>query len=48
MRNLKARLNKLEKEIKPNKNLYKIYWADGTFLGKYHDLNITKRKLKGT
>ena len=34
MRNFKARLSKLEKNIKPRK-LCKIYWADGTFVGEY-------------
>ena len=33
MRNLRARLSKLEKRIKPKKRLVKIYWADGTFVG---------------
>ena len=33
MRNFKARISKLEKNIKPRKKLYKIYWADGTFVG---------------
>ena len=27
MRNFKARISKLEKNIKPTKTLYKIYWA---------------------
>ena len=35
MRNFKARILELEKDIKPRKKLYKIYWADGTFAGKY-------------
>jgi len=35
MRNFKARISKLEKNIKPRKKLYKIYWADGTFVGEY-------------
>ena len=35
MRNLKARIRKLEKYIKPRKKQYKIYWADGTFVGEY-------------
>ena len=35
MRNFKARISKLEKHIKPRKKLYKIYWADGTFVGEY-------------
>ena len=35
MRNFKASLGKLEKNIKPRKKLYKIYWADGTFIGEY-------------
>ena len=35
MRNFKARITKLEKNIKPRKKLYKIYWADGTFVGEY-------------
>ena len=35
MRNLKAIIIKLEKDIKPRKRLYKIYWADGTFVGEY-------------
>ena len=35
MRNFKARISKLEKKIKSTKKLYKIYWADGTFVGEY-------------
>ena len=35
MRNFKAIISKLEKYIKPRKKLYKIYWADGTFVGEY-------------
>ena len=35
MRNFKARILKLEKYSKPRKKLYKIYWADGTFVGEY-------------
>lgn len=27
MRNFKTRISKLEKNIKPTKTLYKIYWA---------------------
>ena len=30
-----TRISKLEKNIKPRKKLYKIYWADGTFVGEY-------------
>ena len=33
MRNFKARRSKLEKNITPRKKLYKIYWADDTFVG---------------
>ena len=33
MRSFKARVGKLEKDVKPRKELYKIYWADGTFVG---------------
>ena len=33
MRNFKARLSKLEKRIKPKKQLVRIYWDDGTFIG---------------
>ena len=33
MRNFKARLSKLERRIKPKKQLVRIYWADGTFVG---------------
>ena len=33
MRNFKARLSKLERWIKPKKQLVRIYWADGTFVG---------------
>ena len=33
MRKFKARISKLEKNIKPTRNLYKVYWADGTFVG---------------
>ena len=35
MRSFKARIGKLEKNIKPRKKLYKVYWADGTFVGEY-------------
>ena len=35
MVNFKARISKLEKNIKTRKKLYKIYWADGTFIGEY-------------
>jgi len=35
MRNVKARISKLEKYIKPRKKLYKIYWADVTLVGEY-------------
>lgn len=35
MRNFKARILKLEKNIKPRKKLYKIYWADGKFISEY-------------
>jgi len=35
MRNFKARISKLEKDIKPGKKLDKIYWADGTFVDEY-------------
>ena len=35
MRNLKARLSKLEVFNKPITNVYRIYWADGTFIGEY-------------
>ena len=33
MRNFKARISKIEKNIKPRKKLCKIYWADGTLEG---------------
>ena len=33
MLNFKARIIKLEKNITPRRNLYKIYWVDGTFVG---------------
>ena len=33
MRNFRARISKLEKNIKARKKLYEIYWADGTFVG---------------
>ena len=36
MRNFKAWLSKLEKNIKPRKKMYKIYWADGTFKGGFY------------
>ena len=36
MRNFKARISKLEKNVKPKKKLYKIYWADGTFIGSFY------------
>ena len=42
MRNFKARISKLEKNIKPRKKLYKIYWADGTFVGEYFSKKQTK------
>ncbi len=35
MLNFKARISKLEKDIKPKKKLYRIYWADGTFVGSF-------------
>ena len=35
MLNFKARISKLEKNIKPKMKLCKIYWADGTFVGEY-------------
>ena len=35
MRNFKARISKLEKNIKNRKKLYKIYWADGKFISEY-------------
>ena len=35
MRNFKARISKLEKNITPRKKLYKIYSADDTFVGEY-------------
>ena len=35
MRNFKVIISKLEKDIKPIKKLYKIYWADGTLVGEY-------------
>ena len=35
MRDFKARISKLEKKINLRKKLYKIYWADGTFVGEY-------------
>ena len=35
MRNFKARISKLEKNVKPRKKLYKIYWADGKFISEY-------------
>ena len=35
LRNFKAKISKLEKNIKPRKKLHKAYWADGTFVGKY-------------
>ena len=33
MRNLKARLNKLEAKKPSVKQIVRIYWADGTFVG---------------
>ena len=33
MRNLKARLQKLEAKKPPIKRVVRIYWADGTFVG---------------
>jgi len=35
MRNFKTRLSKIEKNIKPRRKLYEIYWVDGTFVGEY-------------
>jgi len=33
MRNLKARLKKLEAKTPPVKRVVRVYWADGTFVG---------------
>ena len=33
MRNLKARLTRLEAKKPPVKRTVRIYWADGTFVG---------------
>ena len=33
MRNSKARLEKLEEKKPPVKQIERIYWADGTFVG---------------
>ena len=48
MRNFKARISKLEKNIKSRKKRYKIYWADGTFvshcLRSIFDLRICFKK----
>ena len=33
MRNLKARLTKLEAKKPPVNRVVRIYWADGTFVG---------------
>ena len=33
MRNFKARLKKLEAKKPPVKQIIRIYWADGTFVG---------------
>ena len=38
MRDFKARISKLEKNIKLKKKLYKIYWTNGTFAGAMLDL----------
>ena len=35
MRNFKTKIGKLEENIKPNKKLNKVYWGDGTLVGKY-------------
>ena len=35
IRKFTAKISKLEKNIKSRKKLYKIYWADGTFVGEY-------------
>lgn len=35
MRNFKARIYKLEKRSTPKKNLVRIYWEDGTFVGEH-------------
>ena len=55
MRNFKARISKLEKNIEPRKKLYKIYWANGTFVGEYWSENgaleimeISKKKDFGS
>ena len=36
MRNLKARLQKLEAKRPPAKRVVRIYWADGTFVGEMY------------
>jgi hypothetical protein len=33
MRNIKARLKKLEAKKPPVKRIVRIYWGDGTFIG---------------
>ena len=42
MRNLKARLQKLEAKKPPVKRVVRIYWADGTFVGemRYQQMNL--------
>ena len=46
MRNFKARITKLEKNIKPRKKIYQIYWADGTFVGEYWTQKKTKKYIQ--
>ena len=36
MRNLKARLQKVEAKRPPAKRVVRIYWADGTFVGEMY------------
>ena len=36
MRNVKARLTKLEAKKAPSKQIVRIYWADGTFVGEMY------------
>ena len=45
MRNLKARLQKLEAKKPPVKRVVRIYWADGTFVGemRYQQMNLWGR-----
>ena len=46
MPSFKARISKLEKNIKPRNKLYKIYWADGQFNAVQYQ-NLLQYRPKG-